>query len=556
MIKTLKIANYALIEELEVEFRQGFSVITGETGAGKSILLGALGLVLGNRADTDVIKDKDGKCIVEAMFDIRQYHLKDIFDENNIDYDDLTILRREITPSGKSRAFINDTPVNLNLMKILGERLVDIHSQHASLLLNDPLFQLSVIDSFAGLNNKVDEYSRLFDRYVDHLDELAGLRQEESEARKEEDYYRFLFEELEKARLKESELEDLEEQQKMLSNAEEIKEVLFGAVNLLNREEQSIIALLNEIKRKAEKFSSLSQELYSLNQRLTSAIIELEDISREYDSVQEKVEYNPALLEEVNERLDVIYKLLHKHGAGSVAELIDLKEEYDRKLQSISSLSAEIETLERETTDLEKAVVAGAAELSVKRQEIFSELESKTASILQKMGMPDGVVKIGHTVLEKPNRKGIDEITLLFSANKGVKPEKLSRIASGGELSRLMLSIKSLVSERKLLPTIIFDEIDNGISGDIAGRVGEVMLHASTSMQVIAITHLPQIAGKGQHHYLVFKETREDTTVSRLRKISDEERIIEIANMLSGEDQTSATRETAREFLKKTGTKN
>jgi len=550
MLKYLKISNYALIEKLEMKLEPGFTVITGETGAGKSILLGAFGLVLGNRADTGIMKDPGSKCIVEAEFDIEPYSMQPLFEENNIDYDKLTIVRREITPSGKSRAFINDTPVTLGLMKKLGEYLVDIHSQHASLLLNDPSFQLSVADSFAGINARVEAFRKEYDLYTSLRSGLIRMEQDEAEARKEEDYFRFLFEELEIAQLNKDESEELEEQQKVLSHAEEIKEKLYNAVETVLQGEENLLSKLKEIEKGIERFSKYHKGIEELNERFASAIIEMEDIMSEYESVEKDIEFNPGLLQEINERLDMIYKLQHKHNAGSVKELLDIKDDLDSKLQDISSLSDEIEKLKKEVDTRSSLLRKEAGEISRLRKKVFPELEKKTSEFLARMGMPDGRVKISHRLLDAPGRDGFDSVTFLFSANKGLEPDKVSKIASGGELSRLMLSLKSLISEKKLLPTIIFDEIDNGISGDIAGRVGEVMLDASQNMQVIAITHLPQIAGKGSHHYRVYKETAGTTAVTKLRKIEGEERVMEIATMLSGEEQTGTTRDTAREFLK------
>ncbi len=550
MLRNLKISNYALIEHLEMRLDPGFTVITGETGAGKSILLGALGLVLGKRADTGIMKDPGSKCVVEAEFDIEPYSMKPLFDENNIDYDKLTIVRREITTSGKSRAFINDTPVNLGLLKQLGEYLVDIHSQHSSLLLNDASFQLSVVDSFAGINSVTEAFRTDYDQYTSLRAKLDRMEQDEAEARKEEDYFRFLFEELEKAQLDKIKPGELEEQQKVLSHAEEIKEKLYIAVETILQGDENLLSKIREIEKGVEKFSQYHKGIEELNERLSSAIIEMEDIAREYGSIEEEIEFNPGLLQEVTEKLDMIYKLQHKHNAGSIEELLVIKDGLDSKLQNISSLSGEIEELKKEVDKRSARLRKEAEEISSMRRKVFPELEKKTSVYLTRMGMPDGRVKIRHRVLDVPGRDGIDSIMFLFSANKGIDPDNVSKIASGGELSRLMLSLKSLISEKKLLPTIIFDEIDNGISGDIAGRVGEVMLDASQNMQVIAITHLPQIAGKGRHHYTVYKETGGKTAVTKLRKIEGEERVLEIATMLSGEEQTGTTRETAREFLK------
>jgi DNA repair protein RecN (Recombination protein N) len=506
--------------------------------------------VLGNRADTGIMKDPGIKCIVEAEFDIESYSMKPLFEENNIDYDRLTVVRREITPSGKSRAFINDTPVNLGLVRQLGEYLIDIHSQHSSLLLNDPSFQLSVVDSFAGINSRVEAFRTEYEHFTSRRSRLIQMEQDETEARKEEDYFRFLFEELEKAQLSKDEIEELEEQQKVLSHAEEIKEKLYSAVETVLQGEENILSKLKETGKGIQKFSQLHKGIEELNERFGSAIIELEDIAKEYESIEKDIEFNPVLLQEVNERLDMIYKLQHKHNAGSVRELLDIKDNLDTKLQNISSLSDEIEKLRKEVDRKSTVLRKEAGAISKLRKGVFPELEKKTSDFLTRMGMPDGRVKINHRLLDVPGTDGIDSVTFLFTANKGIEPDNVSKIASGGELSRLMLSLKSLISEKRLLPTIIFDEIDNGISGDIAGRVGEVMLNASQNMQVIAITHLPQIAGKGSHHYRVYKETGGATAVTKLRKIEGEERVMEIATMLSGEEQTGTTRETAREFLK------
>lgn len=550
MLTRLKISNYALISELEIDFHQGFTVITGETGAGKSIMLGALALILGNRADTRALLDEARKCAIEGFFDIGSYQLESFFKEHDIDYDDLCILRREISPGGRSRAFVNDTPVQLNTIKDLGDRLVDIHSQNATTTLSESSFQLAVIDSFAGLWDLKSSYRDDFFSFRSLEEKLADLREREREASKEEDYLRFLFEELEAARLEREEQESLEERLNVLSHAEEIKSQLFRASAVLSGEEPgSILTSIAEAESALRKVAGFHSGIKQLHERLESISIDMSELAREVADLEEEVEYDPGELEKVQQRLDMIYKLQAKHKVQTVDELIGIREEMDRRLQDFGSLGDQIATLTREMAEQEEKVRKKAGEISLQRKEVFKDIEKDISRKLSLMGMPDAVFRISHSLRESPGPEGKDHIRFLFSANKGMPPEELSRIASGGEQSRVMLAVKSLISQKNLLPTVIFDEIDNGISGDIAGRVGEILRNLSDSMQVIAITHLPQIAGKGEWHFKVFKETGQEVARSKIRELGPEERVEEIATMLGGRSSSQAARQTARELL-------
>ena len=550
MISHISIQNYALIQSLEIDFSRGLSVITGETGAGKSILLGAINLILGKRADTKVLFDKTKKCIVEGTFDIKNYHLSGFFEKYDLDYDNRTFLRREITPYGKSRAFINDTPVNLNILKELGDRLIDIHSQHQTLTLNDTNFRLAVIDSFAGITSIVDKYKSDFISYQKLRSELEKLIEEEKRTKAEQDYFRFLFDELENAELLEGEQVKLEQELEIIEHAEDIKSNLYSALSTLENEETGTLASLSAVAGNLSKIENYSDKLSETSKRLESAYIELRDIAGEIGNLEQQVSYNPDRAEEVSSRLNELYRLEQKHGVKTIEELMDIHNELSGKLLGITSLEEKIKKLTSELETIKSDILQQADKISAERMSVFNEFENEIKNTLSKLGMPDAEFKIEREKLNNLSSDGVDLIRFLFNANRGGELQDLSKVASGGELSRLMLAVKSLISQKNLLPTVIFDEIDIGVSGNIAGKMGNILLKLSKAMQVIAITHLPQIAGKGSTHYIVYKEVKGDMTKTVINRLNENDRIIEIAKMLSGQDVTNASVETAKQLLK------
>lgn len=549
MLQHLSVENYALIDKLEIDFEDGLSIITGETGAGKSILLGALSLILGQRADTQVLFDKTRKCIIEGIFLIKEYNLGDFFTENDLDAGETALLRREINPEGKSRAFINDTPVTLNILKELSDKLVDIHSQHKNLSVNEHVFQLSVIDGFVGHAALLKKYKAEYSALLAMQRQLHELEAKEIQARTDQDYYRFLFDELDNAGLKENEQEAMEAEQAVLSNAETIKIILAKVSAAFSSEDSNLVGMLAEVMGQLEQVSRYHGDIAALASRLKSAYIEIKDIAAETATLEEKINHDPARAEELTSRLDLLYRLQHKHRVATVTELLAIKEELDGKLLSIVSLETQITGLRNAIVKQEAECTALAAKLSDGRNKAIPQMEKKLAATLKQLGMPDAQLKIANDISETLRAEGIDHITFLFTANKGMEPKGLSKVASGGELSRLMLAVKSLVSQRSLLPTIIFDEIDSGVSGETAGKVGKILSGMSECMQVVAITHLPQIAGMGRNHYFVFKKTESGMTRSYIRKLTENEREIEIAQMLSGENYSDAALKTARELL-------
>ncbi|MFO8128556.1 MAG: DNA repair protein RecN [Bacteroidales bacterium] len=549
MFRLLSIKNYALIRELEMQFPEALTVITGETGAGKSIMLGALSLILGKRADTGVLMDKKKKCVVEGTFRIRDYQLESFFSSHDLDFDEQTIMRREISPSGRSRAFINDTPVRLDLMKALGDKLVNIHSQQETVTLNDSAFQLGVLDGYAGLNAEAAKFRKDFRIYKQKDRELSELKALEQKSAADLEYYNFQLEELDKAMLREGEQEELEGELDILANAEEIKQVLLELNLVLEEEEQSVSASLSGLIRRLSGLSGYSKELGDIYKRLDSAAIELSDIATEAGRLSEKSSLDPGRLAAVNERLDTLYQLQHKHRVQSVRELIDLRDSFRKKINSIGSLEKQIEDLEKETDRLYADLDKRAMEIRKRRKAAFPGFEDHVLSVVRQLGMPDAVFRVRHKALQELSHDGKDKIIFLFNANRGGEPKELNKVVSGGEMSRLMLAVKSLVSEHNLLPTIVFDEIDAGVSGDIADKMGRILERMAAKMQVIAITHLPQIAGKGEAHYKVYKETDQSQTYSGIRALTPEERVEEIAQLLSGENVTASAVQTARELL-------
>ena len=551
MLSKLVIENYALIDHLEMDFSEGFSVITGETGAGKSILLGALSLILGNRGDASVLLDTSRKCIVEGTFVIKGYYLEEFFREHEIDYDDIAILRREILQNGKSRAFINDTPVNQALMKDLGEHLVNIHSQFSIITLNDADFQLAVLDNYSGNLRIIQQYRDNFLYFVRLKKEVEELVRRETLARSDKDYYQFLSDELEAANLKEDEQELAEKRLDILSHAEEIKTGLLHSLEILSLGEQNIADRLSEITNTTDHLSLFHNSLKEISERLRSNQIDLRDIAAGMEKIEQDVDFDPAEINSLTARLDLIYRLEKKHNVPDTRGLLAVKEQINRKLHEVTSLEDHILAMNKEMAEARELLFKEAEKLSGNRLKVISELEEKISQTLVKLGMQDAKIKIELTRLEELTSDGTDAVRFMFSANKGIGLSEISRIASGGELSRLMLSIKSLISQKNLLPTIIFDEIDMGVSGEIAGKVGEILKKMGKSMQVIAITHLPQIAGKGQSHYWVFKSNESNTARTQLKKLDPKERVLEIAKMLSNEKVSDAALKTAKELLGK-----
>lgn len=548
MLLSLSIKNYALIESLEIDFSNDFSIITGETGAGKSILLGALGLVLGKRADLNSLKDDEVKCVIEAQFLLSNYNLQSVFEENDFDYEDLTIIRREILPSGKSRAFVNDSPVNLSGLQQLADLLIDIHSQHETRDLTEESYQINILDNVAGLHDLVKSFRGKLTELKKAQKELDKALIEKESLAKEQEYNAFLFNELDEADLQPNEQEELEEELEQLNNVELIKENLDKAVAIATEEEIGVLTSLNEIKTALNRLAGFSKEYNDLFERISSVSIEFQDISDESFSLSEKVLNDPERLEFVNNKLQTIYNLQQKHQVKSVQELIDIRDVLDEKVQKSDNINQLLEKLEIEVTNQKKAVEKAADELTAKRSEIAPKVSKQIIEIISQLGLPDAQV-VFDIKKGSLNSYGQDEVSLKFSANKGINVGPIKKVASGGEMSRIMLAVKSILAKHSNLPTIIFDEIDTGVSGEIALKMGEIMSEMSKKMQVFAITHLPQIAAKGNQHYKVFKYNMNETTVSELKLLSNDERIVEIAEMLSGKNISDSAMIHAKSLL-------
>lgn len=549
MLLSLSIKNYALIESLETDFSNQFSVITGETGAGKSILLGALGLVLGNRADLTSLKDKEQKCIIEAQFAISNYNLQSFFDENDMDYEDKTIIRREILPSGKSRAFVNDSPVNLQELQELGAMLLDIHSQHQTRELTEENYQIDILDAVANNGNNVIAYKNALSDFKSTQKELKQLISEKEALVKEYEYNSYLLNELLAANLVEGEQEELEQELEQLSNVEFIKENFERILAIANEEQVGAIMNLKEIKVSLQKIAAFSTQYSQLQERLTSSLLEIEDIVSECEQNNEKILADPERLELVNTKLQSIYNLQKKHQVQTVAELLVIQNELDAKVIRVDDLDGAIQKLQTELNSQQAKVDELANTVFENRKKTAPILIEKIKAILSQLGMVEAnfQIEINHTDSYYP--KGKDEVILLFSANKGTSFGLLKKVASGGEMSRIMLAIKAILANYSKLPTIIFDEIDTGVSGEIAIKMGEIMKEMSVTMQVFAITHLPQIAAKGSSHYKVSKRNQGDTTISELNLLTSEERIQQIAEMLSGKDITDSALQHAKALL-------
>ncbi|MBI4931729.1 MAG: DNA repair protein RecN [Bacteroidetes bacterium] len=550
MLRHLSIQNYALIEKIEIDFPEGLSIITGETGAGKSILLGALSLIAGSRADSSSLQDKTKKCIVEVIFDIKNYSIQSFFSGNELDYAEQTVIRREVSPEGKSRAFINDTPVNLAQLRELSFELIDIHSQHETLTLNEAVYQLSVVDAFAKTADTIEKYKTDYRKYKEVEKHLAELIEKEKQSKMDADYWQFQFDEFEQLNLQAGEQEKTEEELKVLENAEEIKSVLEKISTALNGGEQNILTSLNENKTQLSSISKLNSAYYELLSRINSAHIELKDIASEIESIAEKVSFNPKRAEALTSRLDEIYRLQKKHQVNSVEALLEVKTKVEARLWENSSLETEINKLRQEMEKMREKLFILAKRISAERKKSLPKLEKEVSALLSSLALPNAQFRVEHILLEMLTEQGIDKIKFLFSANKGSGLKEISKVASGGELSRLMLSIKSLIATNTALPTIIFDEIDAGVSGGVAEQVGKMILGMSGSMQVVAITHLPQIASKGNSHFTVYKEEKSERTFTQIKFLSKEERIKEIAKMLSAGKPTDASVKNAKELLK------
>jgi DNA repair protein RecN (Recombination protein N) len=553
MLKRLHIQDYALIDSLQITFDKGFSVITGETGAGKSIILGALSLILGQRADMRYLKQDASRCVVEGLFDLSAYDLKPLFEEHEWIYDgDDCILRREIWVTGRSRAFINDSPVNLNDLRLLGDRLIDIHSQHQNLSLNDNLFQLRVVDLLAGTSHELVGYEKAFAAYHAAEKTLGSLREQSRRNREEEEYLRFQHTALQDASLKEGEQEQLEEELEALTHSEEIKSALYSATAILSNGEQNVEGQLRAVRDLLQAIHAVFPKVGGLARRVESAYLDLKDVREEASRLFEAVEFDPGRQQLLEERLNMLYDLEKKHGLGTVGELIALRDEIGDRLQQIGTLDERLEEQERYTADRRRAMLEKAEELSKKRHAATAAIEQQLIGMLNYLKLPHARFHCKITPRRDPDATGVDQVAFLFSANKSSSLQPVSSIASGGEISRLMLSLKAMIAGATALPAIIFDEIDTGTSGEVADKVGSVMKMMSCEMQVIGITHLPQIASKGDAHFVVFKEEQDNSVVTGIRRVTGEERVNEIARMLSGAEITEQAVENARVMLETT----
>ena len=550
MLRSLYIQNYALIEKLDINFDSGFSVITGETGAGKSIILGAIGLLLGQRADVKSIRVGASKCIIEARFDISAYGMQPFFEENELEYEEECILRREVYASGKSRAFINDSPASLSQMKELGELLIDVHSQHQNLLLNKEGFQLNVLDILSHNESDLIAYQSVYQEWKQAQHDLEALISRAEQDRSDEDYLRFQLEQLGDARLSAGEQEELEQEADTLSHAEEIKAGLYRAGQTLYSDEGGLLSGLKDCLNAMLGLQNVFPPAGELAERLESTYIELKDISQEISGKEEEVEFNPARLGEVNERLNLIYTLQQKHRVSTIDELLKMEEEYAAKLSAITSSDENIEDLKARCGVLYNKVKQQAGILTKARTAAAREVEKQMAARLMPLGMPNVRFQVEMGVRKEPGVHGADTVSFLFSANKNGTLQNISSVASGGEIARVMLSIKAMIAGAVKLPTIVFDEIDTGVSGEIADRMADIMQEMGMSdRQVISITHLPQIAARGHAHYKVYKQDNEKETNSHIRRLTDQERVEEIAHMLSGATLTEAALNNAKSLL-------
>lgn len=549
MITSLAIKNYALIEDIRVDLSEGLTIITGETGAGKSIILGALALVLGKRADLSSVKDPLKKCIIEGYFSIKNYELQTVFEENDLDYEPNTIIRREILPGGKSRAFVNDTPVALTQLQALAPYLVDVHSQHETLEIVSENFQMEVIDALAGNHSLLKTYRSQFEDFKKASEALSKLKIQKENTSKELDYNTFLYNELQQANLKKLNQQELEETYETLNNAEAIQEALASANRLLDEEQLGSLQTAKEARILLGKIQGFSKKYEDLWQRLNSAIIEIEDIATEINTAAENIEADPEMLFQVNEKLQTLYKLQQKHSVSSVLELIEIEEQLEEKVNITLGLDEQIEKFEKQKFQLRETALNTAKKLHLERIGAIPILKKKLEETLIPLGLPNAQFKFELFPSEEFKSNGTDTLQLLFTANKGLAFGPLKKVASGGEMSRIMLSIKAVLAEYKKLPTIVFDEIDTGVSGEIANKMADIMHQMSKKMQLLSITHLPQIAAKGDHHIKVYKEDKNEITATHLKLLNEEERVVEIAQMLGGKNVSDAAIANAKELL-------
>ena len=548
MLRQLSIENYALIRSLQISFNEGFTAVTGETGAGKSIILGALGLIVGQRADTQVLSDKERKCVIEAVFEIGGLGLEKFFEENDLDYHTNVLIRREILPTAKTRAFINDTPVSLQQLRDFGTKVVDIHSQNQTLTLLTPEFQMRFVDTLAGNSGLLKKYSEEYTSFISAKNELSLMQNELQKSRRDKDYNQFLYDELEKAQLVENEQEELEKELNLLNNTESIKQVFGDILETADRQDDAALPRLMSAKSQLSKIIAYHADIEELYQRIDSCIIELRDIFSEIENLDENISYSFERQQYVSQRLDLIYNLQSKHGVNNVAELLEIKSQLGSKLLTTNDLSEKIQVLERQLSESEKRLLVLASELSEKRKIASQRLEQEVLPILADLGMKDAMlsVQLSHCDAFRPD--GTDNISLLFNANKGGELREVGKVISGGELSRLMLALKSLIVRTDMLPTLIFDEIDTGVSGTIAVKMANIMKRMSQNAQILAITHLPQVAAKADCHYKVYKESDETTTQTSMRQLTEQQSVEEIAKMLSSENLTASAIETAKEL--------
>ncbi|MBL0310296.1 MAG: DNA repair protein RecN [Bacteroidetes bacterium] len=551
MLHRLTIRNYAIIDKLEISFSERMNIITGETGAGKSILIGALGLILGERADSKILYNEEEKCVVEADFYVGDYHLKSFFADYELDFEPHTIIRREINQSGKSRAFINDTPVTLDILKQLSEQLVNLHSQHETLDLIKGGFQLNVIDMLTKNQSVLSDFRIEFAAYKKGVKKLEGLEMTYKSSSSELDYLLFQLNELAEAKLQVEEQDTLETEQNTLANVEDIKRSLQNATQLLNYSEVAILPQLTEAQSQLKGVKNFSKEILALSERLQSVYEELKDIASEMENIQEGSALDPTRLEEVNNRLNTIYRLQKKHNLQNIEGLLQLQNQLEERIAFVDTNSSEIDKLKSKLQKDQSALLSTAHHIHTSREKVLREFQNNVTILLAKVGMPGASFKVEISLLDKSrlNENGLTEVRFLFSANKGFAPREIKDVASGGELSRLMLCVKSLVAGNRLLPTLIFDEIDSGISGEVALKVGEIMKQLSRNHQLISITHLPQIARTGDLHLNIYKESTGSRTYTRIRELKGEERIMEIAKMLSGDQPTEASIANARELV-------
>lgn len=549
MIKSLHIRNYAIIELLELSFSEGLTIITGETGAGKSILLGALELIMGERADSKALYDESDKCVVEGLFDIKAYDLKEFFESHDIDYDTEVVVRREILPSGKSRAFINDTPVNLKVLQDLSSSLIDLHQQFDTLDIHQISFQLRMIDALAGNKSLLQQYAEAYRKCHADKRRLADLVAKSDNATREMDFLQFQMEEFNRAELVNGEQEALEEELTRLTNAEDIKRVTGSAYNYLVENEQSVVGMMQDMGIQLHQIGKVDHQIALLNVRFDSLVVELQELARELETIAEETEYDAQRISEIQQRLDLVYRLQKKHSVATVAELLTIQETIQSQLGSFGDLSKEIADLTDSINQQEQALTEKAMELRERRRAVIPDFETKVTDLLTQLAMPHAQMQVQFDELSTLGPTGLDEVNFLFAANKGSRLQRIKEVASGGELSRLTLVTKSLVASAIPLPTLIFDEIDSGISGDVALKMGNILRKLSNQHQVVTITHSPQIAAKADAHYFVYKKEKDDRTVTHVRMLTTDERVRAIATMLSQNPPSDSAMENARELL-------